>query len=45
MEWVVVAIVAGVVAVAGFGIGMLVAPRIGRLVDRDDEEQGDDRSG
>ena len=32
-----------VVAVAGIRLGMLLAPRIGRLADRDEEEErGDD---
>jgi hypothetical protein len=44
MEWVVLVVVAGVVAVLGFGIGMLAARRIGRWTDRDDEDQVDDRS-
>ncbi|HEX5013695.1 MAG TPA: hypothetical protein VFV72_05985 [Candidatus Limnocylindrales bacterium] len=39
------AIVAGAVAVLGFGLGMLVAPRIGSWAGRDDEESGDDGSG
>jgi len=40
-----IAAVAGIVAVLGFGLGMLVAPRIGRWAGRDDEEPGDDGSG
>ena len=40
-----VGIIAGLVAVLGYGLGMLVAPRIGRLADRDDEEPRDDGSG
>ena len=40
-----VAIIAGLVAVLGFGLGMLVGPRIGRWADRDDEEPRDDGPG
>ena len=39
-----IALVAAFVAV-GFALGMLVAPRIGRWADRDDEETGDDGPG
>jgi hypothetical protein len=45
MDVVILAVVAGVVLVVGFGLGMLVAPRIGRWADRDDEEQQDDGPG
>jgi len=34
--------VAAVIAVVGIRIGMLVAPHIGRLTDRQDEEPRDD---
>jgi hypothetical protein len=30
-----------VVAIAGVGLGMLVAPRLGRLAERTDEDEGD----
>jgi len=40
-----VAIIAGIVAVLGYGLGMLIAPRIGRWADRDDEEPRDDGPG
>lgn len=33
---------AGLVAVAGIAVGMLVAPRIGRLAEPHDEENGGD---
>ena len=33
---------AGVIAVVGFGVGMLVARRLGRLDEPDDEETGGD---
>jgi hypothetical protein len=32
-----------VVLAAGIGLGMLVAPRLTRLAERDDEESGDDQ--
>lgn len=31
----------GVIAIVGIGIGMLVAPRLGRLAERIDEDAGD----
>ena len=34
--------IVGVLAAGAVGVGMLVAPRLGRLLDRDDEEPGDD---
>ena len=34
-------IVVTVVAIAGVGLGMLVAPRLGRLAERNDEDEGD----
>ena len=37
--------IAAVVGVLGIGIGMLVAPRIGRLPEPDDEEPRDDGAG
>jgi uncharacterized protein YneF (UPF0154 family) len=40
-DLVVVAVIVAIVLVAGIGIGMLVARRLGRLTD-DDEEPGDD---
>jgi hypothetical protein len=40
-----IAAVAGLVAVIGFGLGMLAAPRIGQWAGRDDEEPGDDGRG
>ena len=42
MEFAVIAIIAAAVLVLGFGIGMLVAPRIGRWGENDDEEPRDD---
>jgi hypothetical protein len=36
-------VVVAVVAIAGIGVGMLVAPRLGRLAERMDEEDGDGR--
>ena len=44
MEVVVLLVVSAVVLVVGVGLGMLVAPRIGRWADRDDEERRDDGS-
>jgi len=38
------AIVVTVVAIAGVGLGMLVAPRLGRLAERNDEDEGDGNS-
>ena len=35
------AVVVAVVAIVGVGIGMLVAPRLGRLAERIDEDEGD----
>jgi len=40
-----IALIAAVVAALGFGLGMLVAPRIERWAGRDDEESGDDGPG
>jgi hypothetical protein len=40
-DLVIVALVVPVVLVVGIGLGMLVARRLGRLID-DDEEPGDD---
>jgi hypothetical protein len=37
--------IAAIVAVLGIRIGMLVAPRIGRLAEPDDEEPRDDGAG
>lgn len=37
--------IAAVVLAAGIGLGMLVAPRLTRLAERDDEESGDDQRG
>jgi hypothetical protein len=34
-------VVVAVVAIAGIGLGMLVAPRLGRLAEQMDEEEGD----
>lgn len=34
--------IAVVALVGGIALGMLVAPRVSRWADRDDEEQGDD---
>ena len=34
-------VVVAVVAIAGLGLGMLVAPRLGRLAERSDEDEGD----
>ena len=45
MEFVVLAGVVTAFLAAGFGLGMLVAPRIGRWADRDDEERRDDGPG
>lgn len=45
MEFAVVALIAGAVLALGFGIGMLVAPRIGRWGESDDEEPSDDGPG
>ena len=45
MEFVVLAGVVTAFLAVGFGLGMLVAPRIGRWADRDDEEPGDDGPG
>jgi hypothetical protein len=36
-------VVVAVVAIAGIGVGTLVAPRLGRLAERMDEEDGDGR--
>ena len=44
MEFALVALVAGAVLALGFGLGRLVAPRIGRWADTD-EEPSDDRPG
>jgi hypothetical protein len=38
-------VVVVVVAVIGVTLGMLVAPRLTRLSERDDEESGDDEPG
>ena len=35
-------VLVALVAVAGVGLGMLLAPRIGRLAERNEEEQGAD---
>ena len=40
-DLIVVGAIAAIVLVGGIGLGMLVARRLGRLVD-DDEEPGDD---
>jgi hypothetical protein len=40
-DLVIFAAIVGVAVVGGIGLGMLVARRLGRLID-DDEEQGDD---
>ena len=45
MEFAVIALIAAAVLALGFGIGMLVAPRIGRWGESDDEEPRDDRPG
>jgi Kef-type K+ transport system membrane component KefB len=45
MEFVVLAIAVAAFLAVGFGLGMLVAPRIGRWADRDDEEPHDDGPG
>jgi len=45
MEFIVIALIAAAVLAMGFGIGMLVAPRIGRWAESDDEEPRDDRPG
>ena len=45
MEFIVVVLIAAAVLALGFGLGMLVAPRIGRWGESDDEEPRDDRSG
>jgi hypothetical protein len=45
MDVVILAILSAVVLVVGLGVGMLLAPRIGRWADRDDEERRDDGSG
>jgi hypothetical protein len=45
MEVVLLLVVSAAVLVVGVGLGMLVAPRIGRWADRDDEERRDDGSG
>jgi hypothetical protein len=34
-------LVVAVVAIVGVGVGMLVAPRLGRLAERIDEDEGD----
>jgi hypothetical protein len=41
-DLIVFAIAVGVFAIVGFGVGMLVAPRLGRFAERIDE---DDRDG
>lgn len=33
------------IAAVGVGLGMLIAPRLTRLAERDDEEESDDRAG
>lgn len=38
-------IVVGLVLVVGIGLGMLVAPRLNRWTERDDEEPRDDGPG
>ena len=40
-DLVVFMIAAAVLAIVGIGIGMLVAPRLGRLAERIDEDAGD----
>jgi hypothetical protein len=35
------ALAVAVFAIVGVGVGMLVGPRLGRLVERGDEEDGD----
>lgn len=37
----VLAIAVAVFAIVGFGVGMLVAPRLGRVAERIDEDEGD----
>jgi hypothetical protein len=44
MEFIVLGAVAATILAAGIGLGMLVAPRIGRWADTD-EEPRDDRPG
>jgi hypothetical protein len=41
MEALVFLVVVGLIAIVGLTIGMLVAPRLGRLTERDDEDDGD----
>jgi hypothetical protein len=38
-------LVAAAVLVVGVALGMLVAPRLGRLAEREDDEPGDDDRG
>jgi hypothetical protein len=45
MEFVVLAVLATLVLVSGITLGMLVAPRLDRLTERDDEEPRDDGPG
>jgi hypothetical protein len=40
-DLIVFVIAVAVLAIVGIGIGMLVAPRLGRLADRIDEDAGD----
>ena len=40
-ELLVLVVVVAIVAIAGVSLGMLVAPRLGRLAERSDEDDGD----
>jgi hypothetical protein len=40
-DLIVFVVIVAVLAIVGFGIGMLVAPRLGRLAERMDEDDGD----
>jgi len=41
IEWVVFSLIVAVALAVGIKVGMLAAPRIGRLADRDDETPND----
>ncbi len=40
-DLIVFTVIVAVLAIVGIGIGMLVAPRLGRLAERIDEDDGD----
>ena len=45
MEFAGLAVLVALVLISGIGLGMLVAPRLDRLTERDDEEPRDDGPG